>query len=82
MENNLLLNRITINPEILTGKPVIDGTRLSVQFILGLMASGAGINEILAEYPNLVYDDILACLLFASVALDDNTFIPLNKQSA
>jgi len=43
MGNNLLLNRITINPEILTGKPVINGTRLSVQFILGLMASGAAL---------------------------------------
>lgn len=82
MGNNSLLNRITINPEILTGKPVINGTRLSVQFILGLMASGAGTDEILAEYPNLVYDDILACLHFASVTLDDNTFLPLNKQSA
>ena len=70
-------HRIVSNPEILTGKPVIAGTRLSVQFILGLLANGATHSEILAEYPYLTEDDILACLTYASQILDTNMFIPL-----
>ena len=80
MQNEQLLERIIIDPEILTGKPVIKGTRLSVQYIIGLMASGAGFNEIISEYPKLMEEDILACLLFASKTLDSNTFTPLSGQ--
>jgi len=80
MQNEQLLERITIDPEILTGKPVIKGTRLSVQFIIGLMAAGADFGEIISEYPKLTEEDILACLLFASKALDSNTFTPLSGQ--
>jgi len=82
MNNNLLMDRIIVDPDILTGKPVIKGTRLSVQYILGLMASGADANEILSEYKGLTHEDILACLLFASMALDSNTFAPLTKKMA
>ncbi len=80
MQNEQLLERIVIDPEILTGKPVIKGTRLSVQYIIGLMASGADFSEIISEYPKLVEEDILACLLFASKTLDSNTFTPLSGQ--
>jgi len=79
MEN--LLDRIEINPEVLAGKPVIKGTRLSVQYILGLLASGAGFDEILSEYQNVTKEDILACILFASVALDNSMFAPLPQYS-
>ena len=72
-----LINRIEINPEVLAGKPVIKGTRLSVQYILGLLASGADIREVLTEYSTLSPEDIKACLLFASNTLDDSTFMPL-----
>jgi uncharacterized protein (DUF433 family) len=82
MNNNLLIDRIIVDPDILTGKPVIKGTRLSVQYILGLMASGADANEILSEYQGLKHEDILACLLFASMTLDSNTFAPLTKKMA
>ena len=82
MQTNQLLNRITVDQGVLSGKPVIKGTRLSVQYILGLMASGADTNEILTEYTHITHDDILACLLFASKTLDDFTYVPLNKQSA
>ena len=82
MQTNKLLNRITVDQGVLSGKPVIKGTRLSVQYILGLMASGADTGEILTEYTHLTHEDILACLLFASKTLDDFTYVPLNKQSA
>ncbi len=61
-----ILNRIEINPKVLSGKPIIKGTRLSVQFIVGLMASGADLNEILDEYEHLEKEDVLTCLMFAS----------------
>ncbi|RIV25561.1 DUF433 domain-containing protein [Fibrisoma montanum] len=72
-----LLKRITADPAILAGKPAIKGTRLSVQFIVGLLAKGATHEEILAEYPYIEEDDIRACLLFASRLLEDSTLIPL-----
>ncbi len=74
-----LINRIEINPGVLAGKPVIKGTRLSVQYILGLLASGADFNEVLSEYSTLSREDIQACLLFASNTLDNSTFIPLTQ---
>lgn len=81
MNRDLLLERIEINPKILTGKPIIKGTRLSVQFIVGLLAQGMSINDILAEYQNLKQEDILACLWFATQVLESNTFIPLDKSA-
>jgi uncharacterized protein (DUF433 family) len=81
MSRDQLLERIEINPKILTGKPVIKGTRLSVQFIVGLLAQGTTFQEILDEYSNLKQEDILACLWFASQVLESNTFIPLDKSA-
>ena len=66
MENQDLLDRITTNPDVMVGKPVIKGTRLTVEFILNLLADGTTIPEILGEYKGLVVEDIRACLLFAS----------------
>jgi uncharacterized protein (DUF433 family) len=66
-----LLERITLDPHIMTGKPVIRGTRLTVQFILGLLAHGASIEEILEEYKGIDIEDIRACLLFATESLED-----------
>jgi len=65
-----LLERITLNPKVMVGKPVIRGTRLTVQYILGLLAHGASIEEILKEYEGLTREDILACLLFATESLE------------
>ena len=62
MEEKKLLSRIVIDPKIMVGKPVIKGTRLTVQLILGLLAQGMTIEEILQEYKNLKKEDILACL--------------------
>jgi uncharacterized protein (DUF433 family) len=77
MSNQELLSRITINSSVMVGKPVIKGTRLTVQFILGLLAHGASYEEILSEYEGLSREDILACILFASQTLDWTSFVPL-----
>lgn len=69
MTDEALLQRITLNPAVLAGKPVIAGTRLSVEFIVNLLAHGATEQEILAEHPRLTPDDIQACLLFAAQSL-------------
>ncbi len=66
MSDQELLNRITTNPQIMVGKPIIKGTRLTVEYILNLLAHAATVIEILAEYEGLVEADIRACLLFAS----------------
>ena len=77
MEQKQLLERIVLNPKIMVGKPVIRSTRLTVQYILNLLAHGATIDEILQEYKGLTKEDILACLLYASETLADTTFMPL-----
>ena len=82
MKTNQLLERIIVNPKIMVGKPVIRGTRLTVQFILGLLASGATIEEIIEEYSDLTKEDILACLLFASETLENTSFMPLEMEVA
>ena len=72
-----LLKRIVINPQIMVGKPTIAGTRLTVQHILGLLAQGMTIPEILQEYNGLAIEDIQACLFFATEALESTVFAPL-----
>jgi len=57
-----LSERIVVDPKILAGKPVIRGTRLAVEFILELLAAGQSESEVLANYPGLSREDILACL--------------------
>ncbi len=77
MNDQLLLERITLNPSIMAGKPVIKGTRLTVEFILNLLAHGATISEIIEEYDGLNPEDIQACLLFAGESLSRTEFTPL-----
>jgi uncharacterized protein (DUF433 family) len=77
MKRDKLLKRIVIDPKVMVGKPIIKGTRLTVQYIVGLLAEGASIDEILEEYKGLKKEDIEACLLFASEVLEDSTFMPL-----
>jgi len=60
-----LLERITVNPEIFGGKPIIRGRRLAVEHILGMLATGDSIETILNGYSWLEKDDILACLAYA-----------------
>ncbi len=65
MNDEALLDRITFNPKVMAGKPVIKGTRLTVELVVNLLAHGATTAEILDEYKGLTPEDIQACLLFA-----------------
>jgi uncharacterized protein (DUF433 family) len=73
-----LLNRITNNSSILTGKPVIRGMRMSVEHVLKMLARGISNNEIIEEYPFLEEDDIKACLLYAAtiIAKEEEKYEP------
>ena len=78
MNEKELLNRIVIDPKIMVGKPIIKGTRLTVQYILGLLAQGMTVEEIIQEYKNVTKEDILACFSFVRDALANTTFAPLS----
>ena len=82
MENKKLLERIVLNPKIMAGKPIIQGTRLTVDFILNLLAHGASESEILNEYKDLTIEDIQACFLFATKSIESTDFMPLIQESA
>ena len=64
-----MIERITANPMILGGKPIIRGTRISVEFILDLLSANVSEKEILEDYPHLTKEDILACLKYTAQAL-------------
>ena len=65
MKQTDLIERITINPGIFGGKPIIRGMRIAVEHILGMLAAGSSMEEILEGYPHLEKEDIQACLLYA-----------------
>lgn len=80
MTTNILTDRINIDADVMTGKPTIKGTRITVQHILKLLATGMTQQEILQEYPLLKKEDIFACLLFATEALDHSAFFPSHSR--
>ena len=82
MKADPLLDRIVINPHVMVGKPIVRGTRLTVEYILNLMAHGATESEILAEYDGLTRADLQACLLFAAQSLQSTLFMPLMMEPA
>lgn len=65
MDEQLLLKRITVNPNIFGGKPIIRGRRLAVEHVLGMLAAGDTSDTILSGYPWLEREDIQACLYFS-----------------
>ena len=65
MKNEELLQRITSNPDIFNGKPVIRGMRISVEMVLDLLSQGETESRLLEDYPDLDPEDILACLAYA-----------------
>jgi uncharacterized protein (DUF433 family) len=71
-----LLERIELDPEIMLGKPVIRGTRITVEIILEKLAAGCSIEEVLADYPRLTRDDVLAAVAYARQAIGTDEFIP------
>lgn len=77
MKDEELLERISVNPDVMTGKPVIRGTRLTVDFILNMLAHGSSEKDILEEYKGVSAKDIQACLLFATRSLENTEFMPL-----
>jgi uncharacterized protein (DUF433 family) len=68
--------RIVIDPTILVGKPIVRGTRLSVEFLIGLLAQGWSEADILRNYPGLVHEDLLACLAYAQETLQSERVYP------
>jgi uncharacterized protein (DUF433 family) len=69
VDEEQLLNRITSRPDVFGGKPIVRNMRISVDTIIGLMIQGESQEDILADFPDLEPDDILACLAFARKSL-------------
>lgn len=74
--------RISIDPAVLTGKPVIKGTRIAVAFVIEVLAQGWSVQDILANYPGLTGDDIRACLAYASAILGAEKVYPIGSSNA
>lgn len=73
--------KIISNPKILGGKPIIRGTRISVELIMSLLASGMEIKEILAEYPHLKKNDVKAAISFAGSRVKREQIHPIIKDN-
>ena len=72
-------DRIVIDPKVLLGKPVVKGTRLSVELVIDLLAAGRTQAQILDSYPTLTIEDIRACLTYASELLHSERVFPWNQ---
>ena len=77
MSDEEMHGRIAIDPKVMVGKPVVKGTRLTVEYILNLLAHGATTEEIFDEYDGLTQEDIQACFLFATKLLENFAFMPI-----
>lgn len=75
-------DRIVVDPGILVGKPTVKGTRISVELILDRMSDGWTMEDILASYPTLTREDVLAALSFAAELFKEETFVAINKVAA
>ena len=73
------MNRIVIDPDILCGKPIIRGTRLSVQFVVGLLAQGWPVQRVVDNYPGIEADDVYACLEYANELLQAERVYPSRR---
>jgi uncharacterized protein (DUF433 family) len=76
MDEQKLLERITVNPKIFGGKPIIRGRRLAVEHVLGMLAAGETMEGLLSCYPWLEREDIQACLLFARKTVGQERYEP------
>ena len=76
-----LLSRITVNPRIFGGKPIVRGRRLAVEHVLGMLASGDTLDTILAGYPWLERDDVLACIAYAHRLVEHERVEPLIQEA-
>jgi len=71
--------RISSNPEVLSGKPVIAGTRISVEFLLDCLASGWSLTQIAEEYPHIAPEDVFAALAFSADVLRRKPYITVSE---
>jgi uncharacterized protein (DUF433 family) len=81
MDEEKLLERITVNPKIFGGKPIIRGRRLAVEHVLGMLAAGDTPETILAGYPWLEAEDIQACLVYARRLVGHERFEPFLEET-
>jgi uncharacterized protein (DUF433 family) len=82
MNEDNLLERITVNPAIFGGKPIVRGRRLAVEHVLGMLAAGDDFATLLEGYPWLEHEDILACLAYAHRLVEHERVEPLIVDSA
>jgi uncharacterized protein (DUF433 family) len=75
-------DHIVVVPGILAGKPVINGTRISVEFLLDRVAHSWSVDDILASYPDLSRDDVLAALSFAAEMFREEKFVAVGEASS
>jgi uncharacterized protein (DUF433 family) len=72
------MKKITVNPQILSGKPIFEGTRIPVDLILEFLSQGYNIEEVLKEYPSLTKEDILGALNFAAKKIKEEKIYPIS----
>ena len=77
MDEKKLLERITVNTQIFGGKPIIRGRRLAVEHVLGMLAAGDTVEDILKAYPWLERQDVQACLVYARRVMASERIEPL-----
>jgi uncharacterized protein (DUF433 family) len=74
-----LFERITVNPEVMVGKPTIRGMRITVEQILKSLAAGLSVKDLLEDYPELEKEDIKVALLYASELVEEERIYAVNK---
>jgi uncharacterized protein (DUF433 family) len=79
VEKMVWQGRIVSDPEILGGKPCVKGSRISVELILGWLAAGWSIEQILEAYPHIIREDVLAALAFAAEMMHDEKYLAAHK---
>lgn len=82
MNEDKLLQRVTVNAAIFSGKPIIRGHRLAVEHVLGMLAAGETVETLLQAYPWLEKEDIQACLLYARCLVAHERVEPLSIENA
>lgn len=75
-------HRITVNPDILVGKPIVRGTRISVELLMDRLSDGWSIEQILEAYPHLTREDVLAAIAFVTEVFREEHYIAIQKAHA
>jgi uncharacterized protein (DUF433 family) len=75
-------DRITVDPNVLVGKPIIRGTRISVDLLMDRLADGWTIEDITASYPRVTRDDVLAAIAFVTEVFREEDYVAVRKASA